>query len=25
LEMTWIGVIVAVVTYGLGLVFGAFG
>jgi predicted membrane protein (TIGR00267 family) len=25
LEMTWIGVIVAVVTYGLGLAFGAFG
>src|SRR5438067_257153 len=25
LEMTWIGVIVAVVTYGLGLAFGALG
>ena len=25
LEMTWIGVIVAVVTYGLGLAFGSFG
>jgi len=25
LEMTWIGIIVAVVTYGLGLVFGALG
>ena len=25
LEMTWIGIIVAVVTYGLGLAFGALG
>ncbi len=25
LEMTWIGVIVAIVTYGLGLAFGALG
>jgi VIT1/CCC1 family predicted Fe2+/Mn2+ transporter len=25
LEMTWIGIIVAVVTYGLGLAFGSLG